>query len=198
MRSPLTCWLVLLLLTLRFSFCWELNERQIPAVVINSRLLSQHEFHSFPPLLYPVLLPSPCSAGAGAEAGSLSNGQGVVGLLASERLPARCPLHPGMEKLLLRGHADTDSACVALSPAVGAQRVMLQGDRGSACFPGTKQGVLTQDTRGRQDRQNVGRLRDEKKHHLFGQRSSQEFSLHRLSVHFSVVAVRWGLGCKLS
>lgn len=45
---------------------------------------------------------------------------------ASERLPARFPLHPGMEKLLLGGHADTDSACVALSPAVGAQRVMLQ------------------------------------------------------------------------
>lgn len=49
MRSPLACWLVLLLLTPRVCFCRELNERQIPAVVFNSRLLSRHECHRFPP-----------------------------------------------------------------------------------------------------------------------------------------------------
>ena len=80
------------------------------------------------PPLHSVLLPSPCSAGAGAEAGGSGDGLGVVGSLASEGLPAQCLWHPGMEKLLLGGHADADGAYVALSPAVGAQRVMLQGD----------------------------------------------------------------------
>lgn len=37
-----------------------------------------------------------------------------------------------MEKLLLGAYADADSAYKALSTAVGAHQVMLQGDGGSS------------------------------------------------------------------
>ena len=208
MRLPSACWLLLLLLMPRFCFCWELNERQIPAAVFNSRFPSQHESHHFPPPLRPVLLPSPCSAGAGAEAGGSSDWQGVVGFLASEGVPVSDVGTLGWKKCSSGVTLMLDGAYMAPSPAVGTHQAMLQGGGGSGCCPGiragvspgTEQGVLTRDTRESQERQNTGRLRDETKGFIWAEANqhSWEVSLHRLSIHFSGMAARWGLGCELS